>query len=126
MHSHETAYNFTQENLSDLMYSIVSYFSPNQMATHGSITPGGLRTIFLLLWSFVIIFTLCNLGQILTNKFDEFNDELVQCDWYLYPCKMQQIYAIMLVNAQQPTYLKAYANILCTRAIIMKRVHKFH
>lgn len=73
----------------------------------------GIKTIFVAIWSFLVIFIVCVLGQTMTNQFDEFSVELSQCNWYAMPFQMQRMYAIFLVIAQQETHLQGYGNILC-------------
>ena len=65
--------------------------------------------------SFMILFVLCELTQIITDEFASFNDELNQFAWYSFPIKMQQILIIVMANAQQPTVIRGFGNILCTR-----------
>lgn len=74
-----------------------------------------IRVGFLIFWSFVILFIFCECSQHVTNKFDTFNDELSQCDWYLFTNAMQRMLLIVLVNAQQSIFIHGYGDIQCTR-----------
>lgn len=78
-----------------------------------------LLLIFLLFYlSLVIvsfIFTLCEPGAYMTNKFGLFNNELEQCKYYLLPIKMQKLYLIFSTDTQRPINLTSYGNILCDR-----------
>lgn len=68
-----------------------------------------------------VIYLVCILGQRMTDQFDEFNDELHQCNWFTFPMGMQKMYAIFVHNAQQQMGLQGYGNLLCSRDT-MKRV----
>lgn len=49
------------------------------------------------------------------NQFEMFNHELDQCNWYLYPIKMQRMLAIVMVNSQQTVFIRGYGNLACVR-----------
>lgn len=74
-----------------------------------------IRILFLMFWSFVIIFVICEFGELVTNQFDMFNMKLDQCKWYKFPIKMQRIFVIVTVNAQQPVIIQGFANVVCAR-----------
>lgn len=79
-----------------------------------------ITAVFLISWSLAIMFVICELGQRLTLKFEQFSDALYQCDWYSFPIEMQEMYVIMLMNAQQPVIIKGFANTLCARESFVK------
>ena len=66
-------------------------------------------------WSFIMIFFYCELGETVSDQFVEFDDELCQCNWYLYPMEIQKMLLIFMCEAQQLTLFRGYANIECTR-----------
>lgn len=68
----------------------------------------------------IMIFTYCELGQMVNNQFEMFSDELDQCNWYTFALKMQQMLIIFTANAQQPTMIRGYGNVLCTRETLKK------
>lgn len=70
---------------------------------------------FLVFWSFVIIFIVCELGQRLTNEFDTYNHTLYQCNWYAFPIELRHMFIVVLMNAQQPVVIKGFADTLCAR-----------
>lgn len=61
------------------------------------------------------------MGQMVTSQFDAFDEELGQCNWDLFPMKLQRIHLVVMVNAQQPTTVNGFGNLICTRES-MKRV----
>ena len=81
-------------------------------------------TLLDLAWTFALIFSVCELGEQMSNGFDSFDDKLCQCDWYSFPIQLQQIYLIFLSNTQQPTNIACYGNISCTRDTF-KKVSEF-
>lgn len=66
-------------------------------------------------WSFVIIFLVCECGQIVSIEFELFSDALYQCNWYFLSNELQRILISFMVIAQHPTYMQGYGNIECTR-----------
>lgn len=54
-------------------------------------------------------------GEMVTNQFEQFNDALNQCQWFLFPKKVQQMLVIFIANTQQPPIIQGYANRLCAR-----------
>lgn len=67
-----------------------------------------------------MIFFFCILGEMVTNQFEMFNDELSQCNWYVLPFELQKIMIIVIVNAQRETVIRGFGNILCTRQTFKK------
>lgn len=64
---------------------------------------------------FGLIFVACELNQRLTDKFGNFNDNLWEYNWYLFPIELKRMYLIFASNTQQPVNIRAYGNIFCTR-----------
>ena len=73
------------------------------------------QAFVLMLWAYAIIGLYCSCGEMVTNGFEIINDELKQCKWYLLPLKIQQMISIFVANAQQPTFIRGFGNIFCTR-----------
>lgn len=71
-------------------------------------------------WTFIFILMFCELGEMVCNQFEMFNDSLEQCNWYSLPIEMQQMMIIFMANAQQPTWISGFGNILCTRDTFKK------
>lgn len=71
--------------------------------------------LFMLSWTTIYIFLLCEPGERITIGFEDFSDELSGCDWYLLPIEMQRMYAIFLSDTQNPVKMESFANILCER-----------
>lgn len=74
-----------------------------------------LQPLLSVVWSFAIVFGICEFGERLTGRFDVFDATLWQCNWYSYPIELQRSLPILMANAQQIPFLKSYGNITCTR-----------
>lgn len=71
--------------------------------------------ICLVCWSFVPIFIICELGERLTDHFNEISIGIFQCDWYIFPIDVQKMFLIVLLNAQTPITIRGFGNLNCTR-----------
>lgn len=57
----------------------------------------------------------CEFGEMLTNHFEQLNDAFGLCNWHLFPIEMQQMFLIVMPNAQQSTIVRGYGNTPCAR-----------
>lgn len=73
-----------------------------------------------MVWSFGLIFYVCELGERLINRFEVINDALGQCDWYLFTIEMQRMYIIVAVIAQHPTLIEGFGNFSSSRKTFKK------
>lgn len=76
--------------------------------------------IFLLVWSFISIGVVCELGERMTREFDKLNDTFYQCDWYLFSNEMQRMILMVLINSKRPVIIKGFGNTLCARKSVKK------
>lgn len=74
-----------------------------------------LKPLIGIVGAFVLIFLLCELGETVTNQHELLNDELCQCDWYLFSVGMQKLLVIFISLTQQPVLIRGFANIQCVR-----------
>lgn len=72
-------------------------------------------------WSISLIFIFCELGERVTDGFNELNDVICTLDWYTFPIKRQQMFQTILIAFQQPVIFQAFGSISCTRDVF-KRV----
>lgn len=75
---------------------------------------------FVIFWSLVAIFIVCEIGEMTTSEFDSFNDTFYQCEWYEFPIKIQRMLLIVTANAQHPVIIKGFGNTLCARESFTK------
>lgn len=88
-------------------------FNSNPM---GIITP-----LTMLAWSFIIIAITCEFGErCVTERFQLYANKLNRSKWYLFTLDMQQMMLIFMSDAQQSTYIRGFANIVCTRDYFKK------
>lgn len=69
----------------------------------------------MVIWSFVLIFLFSELGERLTNQFNEINKEILDYDWYAFPISIQKLIPTILTGTQDPVVIRGYGNINCTR-----------
>lgn len=67
---------------------------------------------------FFLIAAFAEFGQMLTNEFENFNNELNRSDWYQFPIEIQKMLIIILPNTQQS--MTIYGIISCTRESVKK------
>lgn len=65
--------------------------------------------------AFVFIFICCNIGEMMTNQFKIFDEQLYQCNWYSFSIGMQKIFAIFMSFSRQPAVVHGFGNIEMTR-----------
>lgn len=75
-----------------------------------------LEAVFFSFWAIALVFVVCELGQRFSNAFNQFDVTLNETGfWYLYPPKVQRMFPMIIVNAQQPIAFKCFGSILCER-----------
>lgn len=72
-----------------------------------------MRISILLFWS--IVFIACEFGEMVTERFEYFNEAIEQCNWYLFSLDVQRVFVIVLSNTQQSIFLKGFGNIALSR-----------
>lgn len=72
-------------------------------------------TTLFTIWVFVLTFLFCEPGERVSNQFESFGEELQRCNWYKLSMEMQRLYAIFLLNTQQPIIIESYGQLQCTR-----------
>lgn len=75
------------------------------------------------IYSFILLFILCELGERLPIGFEEIGNEINNMNWYLFPIKIQRMIPTMQIMAQQDVQLMAFGNLPCSRETF-KRVIK--
>lgn len=79
-----------------------------------------LTVLLMMSWSFGLLYFKCELGERLNNKFEQFNDAVNQCDWYLFPFEVQRMFITMVMNAQQSIRAHGFGNISSSRETFQK------
>lgn len=71
--------------------------------------------VMLLLWTYVLIFIFCELGERVSTEYNRILDEIEQSNWYSLPMELQRMFPFVIIIAQEPTILHGFGNCLCTR-----------
>lgn len=71
-------------------------------------------------WVFVVLFSICELGERMTYHFEKFDKELIRSDWYNLPVEMQRMLVVFLSDTQQPKNITCYGGVLATRETFKK------
>lgn len=71
-------------------------------------------------YAFGLVLIACELGQQMTNAFENFNTVLCEHDWYLFPMKLQQFLPPLLIIAQEPVRLECFGSNACVRESFKK------
>lgn len=57
---------------------------------------------------FIAIFLSCEIGQRLTNAFDEITGRFERLDWYLFPIRSQKLLPTITMNTHIPIVVKCF------------------
>lgn len=63
------------------------------------------------------VFIACELGQRLTDGFNDIELTIDQFAWYLFPIEVKRMLPMIIADAQQPVYLECFGSIGCTREV---------
>lgn len=67
-------------------------------------------TIFYAFYAFGIVIIICELGQRLTNAFEEIGDVIDEFEWNLFSLEIQKILPTILMVVQQPVELRYFGS----------------
>lgn len=74
-------------------------------------------------WAFSNLFAFCYFGERVTSAFDDLSKVIYQCEWESFPHEIQRILPVIMLNTQDPIFLRAFDRTPCTRETF-KRVKK--
>lgn len=80
---------------------------------------------FLVIAAFVPIFLLCELGERLTDRFNQIDNTVLQCNWYKYPKNVRKMLPIIISDTQQSFVFVGLGNIQCSRDAFKNVSHLF-
>lgn len=72
-------------------------------------------SLCLLLWTLILTFLPCELGERMSSVMFEINESIDQLDWFLFPHGIQKMLPIILLAVQQPVEIKCFGSIACSR-----------
>lgn len=74
-------------------------------------------------YAFVSMFLVCELGEQISTRFEDINDDIYQMDWYLFPMKLQRHMPLILQVSQQPVGIRGFGNFAVSRETFKKVIH---
>lgn len=69
-----------------------------------------ITTIFFGLYAFGIVLTVCELGQRMTEAFEEIEFVVEGCDWSSFSLELQKMLPMILLILQQPVELRCFGS----------------
>lgn len=66
-------------------------------------------------YAFGVIFSICEFGQQLSNRFDEIHSSIWELDWFLFPIENKKTLTVVLAIAQRPARVVTFGNVAVTR-----------
>lgn len=79
--------------------------------------------VFYTFCAFGAVFISCEVGQRISNGFEEIEDVTSQYHWYLFPEQLKRMLPMILINLQVPVGIPVFGSFLCSRDTF-KRVRK--
>lgn len=67
------------------------------------------------IWSVIIIFAACEIGERGIALFEKMENEINQFEWYLFPLRIQRMLPTILIVAQEQAIINCFGSIACTR-----------
>lgn len=92
---------------------ITKFFSLEQAFKSGNIAEL-IRSLMLLLSTYMWIFGFCYFGERVTSAFNDLHKTVYLCDWYSFPLKIRKYIPNILLSAQQPVHMHGFASLHCT------------
>lgn len=83
------------------------------------------KPFVLIFWAFASMFMMCQVADNVTNRFDALNNAIWQTEWYCFPIDVQKIWPTIMMDIQEPVFIRGFGNVLCTRETF-KKVSVFH
>lgn len=74
-----------------------------------------------MVWVLFLLFIACELGERVSNEFEELDDAISSFNWYKFPQNTCRILPLIQMCTQQPVQIKVFGKkISCTREIFQK------
>lgn len=71
-----------------------------------------------ILCAIIVVFVGCELGQRLSNAFEEIIDEFEKFHWYLFPIGINRSLPMLMSEAQAPVEMEVFGSITCCRPVM--------
>lgn len=69
------------------------------------------------IFGIALVFIACEIGQRLTDEFDEIKLTIDKFKWYLLPIEIKRMLPMIKANAQEPVPLECFGSIVCIREV---------
>ena len=70
--------------------------------------------------AFGFVFVACELGQRISDAFNELSDVIGRFNWYTFSVEVQHILPTIILVAQQPVVISCFGSVLCLREAFKK------
>lgn len=114
-------------------YIRVEYLAWLSIQKHAGISLMLVNQLCVTFWSFALIFLFCNFGEKISGQFTKLNDVIYQCNWYLCPLKIQQMFPMILTATQNVPTMTSFGNVVCSREsfkkvtfIVPSKIHRIY
>lgn len=69
------------------------------------------------IFGLVAVFIACEIGQRISDTFDQISFSIDQFAWYLFPIQIKRILPMIMENSQESVSLACFGSIVCTREV---------
>ena len=123
-----SCFKWKQFSISNNLFDLISFKSKFKfcvffqfLQSHPKIDAAILfATIFYACYAFGMVFMICELGQRISNAFEEIDDVIAQFNWYLFSDELKRMLPIILMNTQAPVVFECFGSISCSREAFKK------
>lgn len=70
--------------------------------------------------TFFALYIICELGQRLSDAFEEINELIDQFQWYRFHKNMKRILPTAMIIVQKPVSVECFGSLLCGREVFKK------
>lgn len=81
------------------------------------------KTVCYTSYAFSYVVIICEMGERMSNAFDEIGDLVWQTQWYLYSNEIQQLLPTIMIAVQKPAAIKFFGSLSCNRESLEKVIY---
>lgn len=67
-----------------------------------------------------MVFFACEIGQRFSNAYEKIDDQTGELNWYMLPMEIQRMLTTIMINTQQPIFVKCFGSTACSRETFKK------
>lgn len=72
------------------------------------------------------MFLFCYFGGMVADSFEKLSEDIFECGWETFPCKLQTYLLPIISVAHQPVHAEAFGGTPCTRQTFKTVIKKSH